>query len=73
MCTSAGNCVAGGSYKDTAGNGQALIATQTAGGAWAASALTLPANADTAAGDQNASVQKVACTSAGNCARRRLL
>ena len=67
LCTSAGNCVAGGSYKDTAGNAQALIATQTAGGAWQASALTLPANADTAAGDQNASLKSVVCTSQGNC------
>ena len=66
-CPSAGTCTATGTYKDPAGNGQALIATQSAGGAWAASALTLPANADTAAGDQNAVLKSVVCPSAGNC------
>ena len=67
VCPSAGPCTAAGSYKDTAGNRQALVATQSAAGAWQASALTLPANADTDAGDQNAALKSVACPSAGNC------
>jgi Putative Ig domain len=67
VCPSQGNCVAAGSYKDTAGNGQPLIATQRAGGAWQTSELTLPANADSAAGDQAASLKKVVCPSQGNC------
>ena len=63
-CPSAGNCVAVGHYKDTAGSVQAMVATQSAGGAWQASALTLPANANAS---QSADLNSVACTSAGNC------
>jgi cytochrome c551/c552 len=67
VCPSQGTCAAAGSYKDTAGNGQALIATRSAGGAWQASELTLPANAASTAGDQTASVRSVVCPSQGNC------
>ena len=34
VCTSAGNCAAVGDYSDTTGKTQALVATQSAGGAW---------------------------------------
>ena len=67
MCASAGNCAAAGQYKDTTGSTQALVATQSAGGAWQASDLTLPANANTTAGHQSAILNSVVCTSAGNC------
>jgi hypothetical protein len=67
VCTSAGNCVGIGSYKDTTNSVQALVATQSAGGAWQASELTLPAGANTTAGHQNANLKSVVCTSAGNC------
>ena len=73
VCPSAGTCTAAGSYKDTAGNGQALVATQSAGGAWQASELTLPANADTAAGDQNAVPEIGGVPERGQLRRRRLL
>ncbi len=68
VCTSAGNCVAAGQYKDTTGSTQAVVATQSAGGAWHASELTLPGNANTTAGVQNAVLDSVDCPSAGNCA-----
>jgi hypothetical protein len=67
-CASAGNCVAVGEYKDTTTSEQAMVATQSAGGAWQASELTLPANATTTAGAQSAVLSSVACGSAGNCA-----
>ncbi len=67
-CASAGNCAAAGQYKDTTGSTQALIATQSAGGAWQASELTLPANANTTAGHQDAVLNSVVCPSAGHCA-----
>ena len=67
VCPSAGNCVATGFYEDTTSSDQALVATQSAGGAWQTSELTLPANATTTPGDQNASLSSVACTSAGTC------
>ena len=67
VCPSAGNCVAAGHYRDTTRSTQALVATQSAGGAWHASELTLPANADTTAGHQSADLNSVVCPSAGNC------
>ena len=67
VCTSAGNCVAVGDYTDTTGSTQAMVATQSAGGAWQASELTLPANANTTAGGQGAVLGSVVCASAGNC------
>ena len=66
-CPSVGHCVGIGEYKDTTGSTQALVATQSAGGAWQASELTLPANANTTAGSQNAQLDSVVCPSAGNC------
>lgn len=66
-CTSVGNCVAVGQYTDTAGNHEAMVATQTGGGAWTAIQLALPGNANTSAGAQDASLSTVTCTSSGNC------
>ena len=68
VCTSPGHCVAAGDYTDTTGSFQALVATQSAGGAWQTSELTLPANANTTAGVQSAFLRSVVCPSAGNCA-----
>jgi hypothetical protein len=64
-CTSQGNCVAGGRFKDTAGNRQAMVVAETNGSWGQASELSLPSNAN--AGSQLAAVQGVSCTSAGNC------
>jgi cytochrome c551/c552 len=68
-CTNATDCVAVGEYRDTNGSSdrQAMLATET-NGAWGpASEVGLPANALTKAGKQQASLNSVACTSAGNC------
>jgi hypothetical protein len=62
-CTSAGNCVAVGYYRTTAGYDAGFIATQ-AGGMWGqARQATPPANAAAAA----AGLYGVACTSARSC------
>ncbi len=66
-CFSAGNCVAGGQYSDSTGSIQAIVATET-GGAWSpAIELTLPANASTAPGAQNADITGLVCFHPGNC------
>jgi hypothetical protein len=64
-CTSAGNCVAGGTYLvETTNNNEPMVATET-GGSWAtATQLQLPANADAS---QYAELTSIACSSAGNC------
>ncbi len=69
MCTSPGNCVAVGRYTDTHGRGdnQAMVATETSGVWGRASKVMLPAGANTSAGEQNAVLESVACTSSGNC------
>jgi len=63
-CTSAGNCVAVGSYLDSYGNGQAMAATETSGTWRQAAEITAPSNAGT---DPNAVLKGISCTSAGNC------
>jgi hypothetical protein len=67
-CTSAGKCVAVGTYTDTNGNNQGLIVTET-GGVWArGTELRPPANASTMPGTQYVFLNDVTCTSTGNCA-----
>jgi len=63
-CFSAGNCVAGGSYKDGSFNYQAFVVSQV-NGIWR-TATEVPG---TAALNQrgNAGVTSVSCASAGNC------
>ena len=64
-CASAGNCDAVGGYRDSSGNSQALLVTETAG-SWAAGAeAVLPADAATT--NQNAFLNSVSCASAGSC------
>jgi hypothetical protein len=62
-CASPGNCAAGGSYADGAGQPQAFLVTEK-GGVW--SAARQVAGALNAGG--GASVNTVSCPSAGNCA-----
>jgi hypothetical protein len=63
-CTSAGNCVAIGSYLDSSSNGQPMEATET-GGTWGqAIEVTAPSNAGT---DPNAVLKGISCSSEGNC------
>jgi hypothetical protein len=63
-CSSAGNCTAVGSYEDSSGNTQAMVASETTG-TWAqATELTLPANAGA---NPTAYANAISCSSAGNC------
>ena len=63
-CASAGNCSAGGSYKDGSGGRQAFVAKQV-NGAWRR-AIEVPGSAAANAGGQ-AAITTVSCPSAGNC------
>jgi LPXTG-motif cell wall-anchored protein len=64
-CASAGNCTAGGAFKNVSGNGEAFTMTST-NGVWANAQPAV-----FAAGVQNTSPQgdinSVSCASAGNC------
>ena len=63
-CAARGDCTAGRAYRDTSGDNQAVVVTQTRG-KWArAVKVGLPSNA---AEQPYAEVNGVACTSAGNC------
>jgi hypothetical protein len=66
-CTGLGDCVAVGTYVDTSGSYQAMVATETGGGWGQAAELTLPSDQQTTAGGQRAGLNSVACTSQGNC------
>jgi D-alanine-D-alanine ligase-like ATP-grasp enzyme len=63
-CASAGNCSAGGSYRDSSGHLQAFVATQIKG-TWG-KATQVPGTAGLNAGG-SAVVGLVSCGSAGNC------
>jgi hypothetical protein len=63
-CASAGNCSAGGLYRDSSGHRQALVVSQ-AGGTWH-TAIEVPGSAALNQGG-NAGIPSVSCGSAGNC------
>lgn len=63
-CTSAGNCSAGGSYKDDADGSQAFVVDET-NGTWG-NAEEVPGMATLNTGD-DAIVWTLSCASAGNC------
>jgi hypothetical protein len=62
-CGSAGNCAAGGYYRDNSGHYQAFIVTQK-DGTWGTAREAAPA-LNTGG---NAAIESVSCPSAGNCA-----
>src|SRR5215472_13122251 len=64
-CGSAGNCAAGGLYKDRSGHFQAFVASER-NGTWR-KAIEVPGTAALNAGG-SAVVNEVSCGSAGNCA-----
>ena len=64
-CVTAGNCAAGGSYRDGSGHFQAFVASETSG-VWH-TAIEVPGTAVRNAGG-NASVSSISCATAGNCA-----
>jgi hypothetical protein len=63
-CPSAGNCAAGGFYKDASGQTQAFVVSET-NGAWG-TAIEVPGSGALNAGG-DASVGTVSCISAGDC------
>jgi len=63
-CTSAGNCSAGGYYTDSSSHLQAFVVTKT-NGVWAKAQEVSGSEALNTGG--SASVDSLACTSAGNC------
>jgi D-alanine-D-alanine ligase-like ATP-grasp enzyme len=62
-CGSAGNCSAGGYYRDRSGHYQAFVITEKHGTWGAAKELAAALNAG-----GNAAIESVSCASAGNCA-----
>jgi len=63
-CTSAGNCGAGGSYLDSAGDGQGFVVTETNGTWGTATEVVDPL----AIGSANAAgVESLSCTATGSC------
>lgn len=65
-CTAAGSCVAAGSYRDTAGNTQALVVPISGGTAGTGVEVAEPAGA-ASNGAQAAQLSDVTCWSAGDC------
>src|SRR5215469_2464641 len=64
-CASAGNCAAGGSYKDGFGHQQVFVVSES-NGTWQ-SAIEVPGSRALNAGEA-AEITSVSCASAGNCA-----
>jgi hypothetical protein len=64
-CASAGNCVAGGQYRNASGNAQAFVADEV-DGVWG-DAMAVPGLANLNTGG-DADVGSVSCPSVGNCA-----
>ncbi len=65
-CTSPGNCTAVGSYTNSAGSQEAMVATERDGKWGRAGELGLPAGADPSR--PNAALHGLSCTSQGDCA-----
>jgi uncharacterized repeat protein (TIGR02543 family) len=63
-CATAGNCTAGGSYRDGSGHTQAFVVGETSG-IWS-NAIEVPATATLNSGGF-ADVKSVSCAAAGNC------
>jgi hypothetical protein len=63
-CASAGNCGAGGRYKDASGHPQAFVVSETSG-SWG-TAVEVPGTAALNQGG-TAQITSVSCASAGNC------
>jgi len=61
-CTGPGNCVAGGGYVDTSGNGDPLLLNLQSG-AWAPSEAPVPSGES----NQWSIIQSVSCPAAGSC------
>lgn len=64
-CPSAGNCVATGSYTDSAGNVQAMIETESSG-TWTSQELNL-SSLPSVSSNPTAQLGQLSCPSVGNC------
>jgi hypothetical protein len=64
-CASAGNCAAGGQYRDASGHYQGFLANEVAGSWQPATELTLPAGASSSGA--NGGVVAVSCVTAQHC------
>lgn len=64
-CTTPGNCVAAGSYVDSTGQAQAMVATET-GGVWGA-VVELPLPSAAASTGQKAVLRSISCNGAAGC------
>ncbi len=66
-CTSPGDCVAGGSYRNSAGGRLAMVETET-NNVWGPPVrIALPAGAVTVAKSQSAAIDSVSCPAQGYC------
>jgi hypothetical protein len=65
-CATAGNCAAGGQYKDASGHQETFVADET-NGVWG-TAIAIPGSATLNSGGTTASVRSVSCPTNGNCA-----
>jgi hypothetical protein len=66
LCTSAGDCIAGGDYTDSSGHPQAFVANEV-NGTWQ-NAIEVPGTAALNSGaNAGAGVESMSCGSAGNC------
>jgi hypothetical protein len=65
-CVSAGNCVTGGQYRDSAGNYQGFLVNEVKGVWQTATAMGLPTG--TTQAGANGGVVTLSCRSVGNCA-----
>jgi hypothetical protein len=66
-CTSPGNCFVDGGYEDTGGNRDAVIDTQSGGGAWTTAQVTPPSNEYPTSGGQGAGLDGISCPAVGDC------
>jgi hypothetical protein len=66
-CASAGNCAAGGYYRDAAGHTQGFVVSTTNGG-WSGTQAFPVLGLEKLNAGGNARVSSIACASAGNCA-----
>lgn len=64
-CRPGGTCSAVGSYTDSSGQGQGLLANETSG-TWSSESASLPANASST--NTGAVINAVSCSSQGTCA-----
>src|SRR5579875_1582495 len=66
-CSTPGNCVAGGSYQNSAGGREAMVESETDGAWGLPEHVALPAGATTVAKSESATIDSVSCPAQGFC------